>query len=187
MCDITLITGPMFAGKTTELLRQLKVHQEAGQKCVLIKHASDNRYSAQAEVVTHDGLTAEAIECNSLTNMPDEDMSQCMASHVIGIDEGQFFEDLVEFCDTMACGYKKVIVAGLCNTHERKGFKPIVNLFPFCEKVTRLRAVCKDCSKPADFSFRLTNTEENLIGGSKDYKALCRECYIFNIGMGVQL
>ena len=183
MGEITLITGPMFAGKTTELLRQLNVHKNAGQKCLLIKHASDTRYSARGEVTTHDGISAEAtIICKSLTNMSDKDMAQCRASQVIGIDEGQFFDDLVEFCDTLACG-KKLIVAGLCTTHERANFKPVADLFPFSEKIIRLRAICKDCSKPADYTFRTGKIEASYVGGLDDYKALCRSCYFRNQGL----
>ena len=178
--EITLITGPMFAGKTSELLRQLKVHQDAERTCVLIKHSSDRRYSVNSEVVTHDGITAQAIECSTLNGMTKEEYMLCLRSHVIGIDEGQFFDDLADFCDKMADHFKSVIVAGLCNTHDRKGFKPVMELFPSCENILRLRAVCIKCSNPADFTFRDANSKSTtLVGGEGEYRALCRNCHIF--------
>lgn len=50
---IELILGPMFSGKTTELLRRIRRHAAARKTCLLVKHSSDDRYGS-ALVTTHD-------------------------------------------------------------------------------------------------------------------------------------
>ena len=81
MIDITL--GPMFAGKSTELLRKIKRHQIAGKKCLVIKYAADIRYSEKC-VSTHDQVMCPAISCSMLKEVS----SHAMEAEVIGIDEG---------------------------------------------------------------------------------------------------
>ena len=63
---------------------------------------------------------------------------------IIGIDEGQFFENLVPFCEEMANTGKCVIVAALDGTFERKPFGSVLELIPLSESVTKLDAVCVD-------------------------------------------
>ena len=50
--------GPMFAGKSTELLRRVKRLEIAGKKCLSIKYSKDNRYPPTSEemtqITTHD-------------------------------------------------------------------------------------------------------------------------------------
>lgn len=51
--SIELIIGPMFAGKSTELLRKVKRHEISGKRCLYIKYSEDSRYS-QDSIATHD-------------------------------------------------------------------------------------------------------------------------------------
>ena len=62
---------------------------------------------------------------------------------VIGVDEGQFFMDVVEFADQAANRRKVVLVAALDGTFDRKKFNRILELIPLAEHVTKLNAVCK--------------------------------------------
>lgn len=50
---IELIMGPMFAGKSTELLRRVKRLEISGKKCLSIKYSADERYSKEC-ISTHD-------------------------------------------------------------------------------------------------------------------------------------
>ena len=50
---IELIMGPMFAGKSTELMRRVRRHKISGKKCLLIKYIADDRYSNDC-IATHD-------------------------------------------------------------------------------------------------------------------------------------
>ncbi|XP_059527363.1 thymidine kinase, cytosolic isoform X1 [Myotis daubentonii] len=112
--QIQVILGPMFSGKSTELMRRVQRFQIAQYKCLVIKYAKDTRYSSQFS--THDRNTMEALPASLLREVAQE----AMGVAVIGIDEGQFFPDIVEFSETMANAGKTVIVAALDGTFQRK-------------------------------------------------------------------
>lgn len=116
----------------------------------------------------------EAVSCEILAEVEEkaEDYD------ILGIDEGQFFEDIVEFCERMANAGKMVIVAALDGTFERKAFGKVLELIPLAESITKLDSVCVDCKHSASFTKRLCDSKETeLIGGSEIYKPVCRGCY----------
>ena len=171
---LSLIIGPMFAGKTTELLRRIRRHKISGYNCLLIKYAKDDRYSKDA-VFTHDNDQIDAIACNELAEV------EVHAKHfdVIGIDEGQFFKDIVKFSDSMANKGKIVIVAALNGTFERKSFGDIPSLLPLAEEISKLTAICMECKSDASFTIRTTSSKETtLIGGAEHYRPVCRSCFV---------
>ncbi|AEN03663.1 thymidine kinase [Yokapox virus] len=171
--NIQLILGPMFSGKSTELIRIVKRYQIAKYNCIVINHSSDIRYGI-SNVFTHDNNSYSAIQTSKLSDLIDivENFT------VIGIDEGQFFQDIVEFCENMANKGKIVIVAALDGTFKRKPFGNVLNLIPLSETVTKLTAVCMKCFKDASFSKRIgTETEIEIIGGKDKYLSVCRKCY----------
>ena len=99
---------------------------------------------------------------------------------VIGIDEGQFFHDIVTWCEAMANSGKIVLVAALDGTFQRKPFCDILSLVPLAEEVTKLSAVCMSCFQDASFSKRITIEDGEtveVIGGADKYMAVCRGCY----------
>ncbi|XP_047614538.1 thymidine kinase, cytosolic isoform X2 [Phacochoerus africanus] len=112
--QIQVILGPMFSGKSTELMRRVRRFQIAQYKCLVIKYAKDTRYSSNFS--THDRNTMEALPACLLRDVAQE----ALGVSVIGIDEGQFFPDIVEFSETMANEGKTVIVAALDGTFQRK-------------------------------------------------------------------
>ncbi|XP_071442268.1 thymidine kinase, cytosolic-like isoform X2 [Hetaerina americana] len=169
-----VIYGPMFSGKTTELIRRLKRYQIARRKCVVVKYARDDRYDS-ACVATHDKDVLPAV-C-SVALMPLSD--KAMPYDVVGIDEGQFFPDVVPFCEKMANLGKIVVVAALDGTYQRKGFGDILSLVPLAESVVKLNAVCMLCFKSASYTRRIGCEQElEVIGGAEKYMAVCRECYL---------
>ncbi|XP_053156664.1 thymidine kinase, cytosolic [Hemicordylus capensis] len=171
--QIQVIFGPMFSGKSTELMRRVRRFQIAQYKCLVIKYAKDTRYSTNG-VSTHDRNTMEAQSACCLKDVHQE----ALGSAVIGIDEGQFFPDIVEFCEVMANAGKTVIVAALDGTFQRKAFGNILHLVPLAESVVKLNAVCMECYREASYTKRLgTEKEVEVIGGSDKYHAVCRVCY----------
>nr|XP_010300557.1 PREDICTED: thymidine kinase, cytosolic [Balearica regulorum gibbericeps] len=103
---------------------------------------------------------------------------EALGSAVIGIDEGQFFPDVVEFCEVMANAGKTVIVAALDGTFQRKAFGSILNLVPLAESVVKLNAVCMECYREASYTKRLgAEREVEVIGGADKYHSVCRACY----------
>ncbi|XP_026131704.1 thymidine kinase, cytosolic-like [Carassius auratus] len=171
--QIQIIFGPMFSGKSTELMRRVRRFQVAQYSCLLIKYAKDTRYS-QTGMATHDMSMMEAVPACCLRDV----WSLALQACVIGIDEGQFFPDTVEFCEEMANRGKTIVVAALDGTFQRKPFGNILNLVPLAESVVKLNAVCMQCYKEAAYTKRLGAEQEvEVIGGADKYHAVCRACY----------
>jgi len=175
--SVHMIVGPMFSGKTSELIRKITRYQHAGKRCVVIKYAEDVRYDAQ-RVCTHNMLKHEALCALNLADV----VSTVDAAHydVIGIDEAQFFhqEDLTQFVMAMANQGCTVIVAGLDAAYDMSPFMSMCMLMPLSESVTKLTAVCARCGRDASFTKRMVDSAElKLIGGSSMYKPVCRNCY----------
>merc|ERR1712141_835470 len=101
---------------------------------------------------------------------------------VIGIDEGQFFPDIIEFSESMSNIGKTVIVAALDGTYQRKEFSNILELVPLAEHVIKLTAVCMNCFEDASFTKRTTEDKEvEVIGGADKYMATCRNCFMASV------
>ena len=97
---------------------------------------------------------------------------------VVAIDEGQFFQDIVEKTELFCNLGKIVIVAALDGTFERKPFGRILELIPLAEHVEKLSAVCFSCGKDAIYTKRMSDCKDiELIGGEEIYKPVCRFCF----------
>ncbi|XP_078081832.1 thymidine kinase, cytosolic [Mustelus asterias] len=174
--QIQIIFGPMFSGKSTELMRRVRRFQIAQYHCLVVKYAKDTRYSKE-DLATHDKFTMQAVPATKLSEV----LQEALKSAVIGIDEGQFFPDCVEFAEEMANQGKTVIVAALDGTFQRKAFGNILNLVPLAESVVKLSAVCTECYGEAAYTKRLgAEKEVEVIGGTDMYQANCRSCYFAN-------
>lgn len=168
---ISLIIGPMFSGKTTELLRRLNRSKIAGKKVILLRPKIDTRGK-----LTHDNLTTNGIKEIFLTEINPDDF---LDFDVIGIDEGQFFKNLSKSANDLANKGKNVIIAGLDATSELEPFEEIINCIPFSEEVVKLSAICSFCgSEYGSFTHFKSGTkkEKVIVGGSDLYNAICREC-----------
>ncbi|XP_041362978.1 thymidine kinase, cytosolic-like isoform X2 [Gigantopelta aegis] len=171
--QIQVIFGPMFSGKTTELMRRMKRYQIANYNCLIIKYSKDDRYDKDG-IATHDRQTLPAVSAEELSTLS----TKAIQYDVIGIDEGQFFPDVVEFCNQLAEKGKVVIVAALDGTFQKQGFGNILNLVPVAEHVTKLTAVCMTCYSEASFTKRKgSETKVEVIGGADKYLAVCRMCF----------
>lgn len=182
MPTVTLISGPMFSGKTSETIRQIRRHRLSGKKCFLIHYMKDVRYVEDDEpcIVTHDHIKikAHSVDKDGLMKLLDDPPEGFMEADVVGIDEGQFFNNLNEFCNYLANHMgKDVIVSALTYTYDQKTFPEIRDFV--CDDRVYLKAVCHLCKKDgAPFTKRTSHdTDEEVIGGGDMYIALCRECY----------
>jgi thymidine kinase len=172
---ITLILGPMFSSKTTELIRQYNRNALANKKCIMIKYSGDDRYDNNA-VVTHDGMKVSAIKCKTLQQVND----QVKDYDVICVDEVQFYSDGDIYCDQWANDGKKVYACGLSGTFKRTEFPVISKLVPKVEKIKFLTAICKENGSEASFSkLDMEHTGDNIeiIGGAEKYRAVNRTEY----------
>lgn len=185
---LDLIIGPMFSGKSSELLRRLTIYSNLKLKCLYINHSVDNRSGNTGGFSTHyelinpnitrvDNISVEAF--NSLSGVIREDYD------VIAIDEAQFFDEtIIKFCERHVDVYKRhVIVCGLDGDSNRNKFGFILDLVPKADTVKKYRSSCADCAPnevDAPFTLRYASAEASQlqIGGKEKYKPLCRECYL---------
>jgi thymidine kinase len=108
-------------------------------------------------------VTRRAVKTSLLTPL----LPQCKDYQVVAVDEGQFYPDIVEFCETLASQDKIVLVSALDGTFERKPFGRILELVPLAEKVIKLRAICVNCGDDAPFTKRICESKEvELLGGA---------------------
>jgi thymidine kinase len=174
---IHLIIGPMYSGKTTELLRLHNRFFLAGKKCILVKHTDDNRYDSEY-VVTHDKQKLKALTTENLNDILENE--EINKSEVICIDEIQFYEDAAEICDKWANMGKTVIAAGLNGDYLREPFEQVSKLLAKVEMdhLIPLTAICTHTGQQASFSKRITNEKgKKVIGGSEKYIACSRKSY----------
>jgi thymidine kinase len=172
---IEVICGPMFSGKTEELIRRLVRAQIAKKTVHIFKHSTDNRYS-EDYIVSHN---KNRIKCHSLNNT-NQILDLSHEIDIIGIDEAQFFdESIIEVCNKLANKGKRIIVAGLDRDYKAIPFGPMANLLTHADYITKLNAICMVCGNQASFSQRLTKDETQiLVGESEKYEARCRSCYV---------
>ena len=177
---IEVITGSMFSGKSEELIRRLRRAQIARRKVQIFKPAIDSRYSEE-HIVSHSEMRIESKLVRSAGEIlegagPD--------TEVIGIDEGQFFDqDLVRVANQLACQGKRVIIAGLDMDYLGRPFEPMPLLLAIAEDITKTRAICMQCGSPATYTQRLIASRERVVVGAADvYEARCRACFDPNLG-----
>ncbi|XXG44845.1 hypothetical protein AAC387_Pa02g0088 [Persea americana] len=178
--ELHVIVGPMFAGKTTELLRRVQLENGNGRKVAIIKSNKDIRYGLDS-IVTHDGAKFPCWALPDLLSFSAKfGADEYEKVDVIGIDEAQFFEDLYEFCCKAADhDGKTVIVAGLDGDYLRRSFGSVLDIIPLADSVTKLTARCELCGKRAFFTLRKTEeTQTELIGGADVYMPVCRQHYV---------
>ena len=173
---IELILGPMFSGKSTRLIELMRKYVYKAKKTIMVKFYADQRYTDKSEVVTHDLIKYDSINCKILRNSFDT----LKEYDVIGIDEGQFFADLVEVCEELALMGKIVLIAALNGDFRMEPFPVIQRIIAKADKIKLLKAYCFNCHKDAKFSLRIVQSNETvLIGAGEAYKPACRECHVF--------
>jgi thymidine kinase len=173
--SIEVICGSMFSGKTEELLRRLKRAQFAKLDIAVFKPKIDNRYDTQ-KVVSHDENTITAIPVDCAKNI----LPLVNQAQVVAIDEAQFFDaDLVAVCNELANAGVRVIIAGLDMDFLGKPFGVMPQILAIAEHITKVHAICVDCTAIANHSYRkTTDTALVKLGEKEEYKALCRKCFL---------
>ncbi len=179
---IEVICGSMFSGKTEELIRRMRRARIAKQRVEIFKPAIDTRFDEDA-VVSHD----ESVIPSTPVSSPSQILLLTSDATVIGIDEGQFFDEtLVEVCTQLARDGRRVIVAGLDQDYLARPFEPMPQLMAVAEYVTKLHAICVVCGAPANHSQRLTPADSRLLlGATESYEPRCRRCFKMHPEMDV--
>jgi len=171
---IEVIVGCMFSGKTEELIRRLRRAEIARQRVAIFKPRIDTRFSVD-HLVSHSDARYRA----TVVEHSSEVLSQAGEAQVVGVDEGQFFDNgIVEVAEELAGLGKRVIVAGLDQDFRGKPFDPMPQLLAVAEYITKTLAICVVCGNPADRTQRtIGDSERVLVGASEAYEARCRRCF----------
>ncbi|MEK6544534.1 MAG: thymidine kinase [Elusimicrobiota bacterium] len=173
---LEVVTGSMFSGKTSELIRRLRLCMLAKKKVQIFKSYRDNRYKDEA-LVSHDGFELPGF---AVRNSADILRSLDAGTKVVGIDEAQFFDlSLVSVCESLANRGLRVIVAGLDLDYRGEPFEIMTHLLARAEKVTKNLAICSVCGEDAHYSqlLKADSAERIIVAAADRYEARCRECF----------
>jgi thymidine kinase len=175
---LEVITGPMFCGKTDELLRRLRRAIIAKQKIQVFKPGFDIRYGSE-KVTSHAGNEYDAIPIENISEIPSLLENGVT---VVAIDEAQFFdEQIVPVVQDLVDQGIRVIIAGLDMDFRGVPFGSMPELLAMAEFVDKLHAICMVCGEEATRTQRLVDGEPAyfddpiiIVGASEMYEARCR-------------
>ena len=167
--ELHLIIGPMFSGKTTELLRIANRLKSINTNILVVNYIEDKRYSS-TNMSTHNLIEIECLFTENLLTL------EYSKYDIICINEGQFFNDLIIFCKKALNENKKIYICGLDGDINQNKFGQLLDLIPICDTVTKLNAFCKICKNGtlAPFTKRIGNNKEIKLIGSNEYIAVYR-------------
>lgn len=174
--SIEVVCGPMFSGKTEELIRRVKRAQIAKQRVQIFKPAIDVRYDKE-DVVSH---SSQAIKSEPVESAVDILIRLKDSTRVVAIDEVQFFdENITTVVSKLAARGYRVICAGLDLDYRAQPFGPMGTLLAIADEVVKIHAICTICGAPATRSQRLGLSQEQVLLGETDaYEARCRGHYL---------
>ena len=172
---IEVICGPMFSGKSEELIRRLRRARIARKRVQVFKPAIDDRYSDD-EIVSHGD---QRMDSEVVTNAKEILAKLDWRTQVIGVDESNFFgPELVDIATQLADSGKQVIIAGLDTDYLGRPFPPMPDLLCMAESITKTLAICMRCGNPAKHTQRLVESGDLIVVGAAGmYEARCRRCF----------
>lgn len=172
---IEVICGPMFSGKSEELIRRLRRAEIARLRVQIFKPVIDDRYSHN-EIVSHSQLRIESQTVASAEGILEMVEAR---TEVIGVDEANFLgSGLVDVAIRLADLGKRVIVSGLDTDYLGRPFEPIPALLAQAEQITKTLAICMRCGNPAKFTQRIVDSDDLIVVGAVGmYEARCRRCF----------
>jgi thymidine kinase len=176
---IEVVCGPMFSGKSEELIRRLRRAEIARQRVQIFKPGIDQRY-ANDHIVSHSELK---IQSEGVQDWQELEKKLDWRTEVIGIDEAQFLgEGIVDLVVRLADMGKRIIIAGLDTDYLGRPFHPMPELLAVADDITKYLAICMQCGNPAKHTQRLVGSEELVVVGAAGmYEARCRRCFEPNL------
>jgi thymidine kinase len=177
---LEVVCGPMFSGKSEELIRRLRRAEIAGQRALIVKPQIDNRYDI-GHVVSHAGAKMRAVAVSRPEDIP----GLAEGYDAVGIDEVQFFSpEIVLVIDVLVARGKRVVAAGLDQDFRGRPFGSMPELLCRAEILDKLQSVCHRCSGPATMTQRLVDGlpapadgATIVVGALDSYEARCRNCH----------
>ncbi len=181
---LEVIAGPMYCGKTEELIRQVRRAAIGRKNVKVFKHAIDTRYGKDKKLFSHAGVSFDSETIQDVRDILDGINTK---TEIVAIDEAQWFgEPLIPIINKLLQKHVHVIVAGLAMTYDRQPFTPMPTLMAMADKVTKLSAICAVCGAEAVFHKRVIKVKKEidpleddpaLVGKIDAYQARCRRCF----------
>lgn len=175
--QLTVITGPMFAGKTSALLRNITRDQRRRRKVLAVTHRLDDRFGVGV-IASHDGLSVDAVALRDAGELRERFFATSVRPDVVALDEAQFFGPALSpvVADILRAG-TDVDVAGLCQDHSGRPCEPVATLMTQAEEVIKLVAACAICGAAAAYQQLIDDRlvpSGPLVGGAELYQPRCR-------------
>lgn len=175
---IKIITGPMFSGKTTQLILEVQKLQFSGLKAIYFKPSIDNRLGNQKIIKSRNGNETPAVIVDNSNQIKEYLHNLKQEIDVIAVDEIQFFDSgIIELFQELANKNYLIIACGLNLQFNGKPFNIIPNLLSIADEIITLNAYCSICSGPATKTYRknskITDTNILLIGDTNEYEPRC--------------
>ena len=182
---LEVIAGPMYCGKTEELIRQVKRATIGKKKVQVFKHKNDVRYGHDKKLYSHAGIS---FDCELIEKTQEILTKTLPDTYIVAIDEAQWLgEELISVVHQLLSQGKLVLVTGLALTYDRQPFTPIPALMSLADKVTKLSSICALCGSDAVYHKRISKkvavdplkNDPSLVNALKDsvYEARCRRCF----------
>lgn len=172
---IEVVCGPMFSGKSEELIRRLRRAEIARQRVQIFKPGIDKRYSDD-QIISHSDFK---IASEGVKDAADLEKHLDWRTEVVGIDEAQFLgEGIVDLVLRLADMGKRIIIAGLDTDYLGRPFHPMPELLAVADEIVKTLAICMQCGNPAKHTQRLVASDELVVVGAAGmYEARCRRCF----------
>ena len=180
---LEMFIGPMWSGKTSELLKLHKRFSFCEIPVLAINYLRDDRYVTNT-ICSHDMVNipcCSATELNNVSDIVNNEVNDTFEkAKVVLINEGQFFKDIYDWVKTAVEQHnKQIYICGLDGDFQRNSFGDILKLIPICDKVTKLHSLCGGCKcNNAIFTHRQSMDLQQELIGTDIYVPLCRKCYI---------
>jgi thymidine kinase len=173
--SLEVICGPMFSGKSEELIRRIKRAIIAKQKVQVFKPALDDRYDVSA-IASHSQRKHDAIPVKDSVELARHLDPE---AQVVALDEVQFMDEgLIPIIEDLADHGVRVIAGGLDQDSNGEPFGIMPILLAKAEYVTKLQAICMVCGALAGRTQRMVQTGgQVLVGAAEAYEARCRHCH----------
>jgi thymidine kinase len=169
--SLEIIMGSMFSGKSSEMIRRLKRFQVINKKILVINSSKDTRSDCNV-IQTHDLQTFTCIKVDALSEV------EIDGYDIIAVDEAQFFKNLRLFVEMALAEDKYILLAGLDGDFQQNVFGEMWTVMPLADTIVKLRALCMTCldGTKGPFTKRITcESQQELIGDSDHYQAVCRK------------
>ena len=174
---LKIILGPMFSGKTSDLLKNSRLYKTCDISCCIVNFDEDKRYHSNM-LSTHDRIMVPCLSAHNLCDILTLENLTCYK--VFFINEAQFFKDIYPCVVQLVEKYNKTVyIYGLDGDYKREKFGNVLDLIPLADSVTKLSALCKICKDGTKgiFTYRMSNEIEQKVIGAHNYMPLCRKCY----------